>query len=203
MLFNPARLIGVLACLAAASCGDSSQLTGTFIAVSAPEQVQLGEAYVGDRVVHTLELRATGTGHTTVSAVGSDHADLTQAPSAPFTIVSSGTPVEITWQVRSPGHLQATLTFQVEDEMWTVEVRGQARELPNCDDDNACTDDSFDRAAARCRHAEHERECDDGSACTNADRCHAGQCLGQAVQCNDNDVCTLDLCDPADGCRFE
>src|SRR5262249_19147829 len=42
--------------------------------------------------------------------------------------------------------------------------------------------------------------CDDGNACTAADGCLAGQCLGSAVNCDDANVCTTDGCDPATGC---
>ena len=43
--------------------------------------------------------------------------------------------------------------------------------------------------------------CNDGNACTTADVCTAGVCVGgPALGCNDGNVCTDDSCDPATGC---
>ena len=45
--------------------------------------------------------------------------------------------------------------------------------------------------------------CDDGSACTQGDSCLAGACTGAPVVCDDQDPCTLDLCNPSAGCVYE
>jgi hypothetical protein len=43
--------------------------------------------------------------------------------------------------------------------------------------------------------------CNAGNACTVNDTCQAGVCTpGGARNCDDNDVCTVDTCDPATGC---
>ncbi|NUN15032.1 MAG: hypothetical protein HUU55_15490 [Myxococcales bacterium] len=44
--------------------------------------------------------------------------------------------------------------------------------------------------------------CDDQNACTSGMTCSStGQCVGgSAVNCNDNNPCTLDTCDPTQGC---
>src|SRR5262245_45398609 len=43
--------------------------------------------------------------------------------------------------------------------------------------------------------------CDDGNACTTADTCANGTCVGgPAPNCDDGNVCTTDSCDPASGC---
>ena len=45
--------------------------------------------------------------------------------------------------------------------------------------------------------------CNDGTACTQADVCGGGACAGQAVNCDDANPCTADLCDPKQGCVYE
>jgi MYXO-CTERM domain-containing protein len=46
--------------------------------------------------------------------------------------------------------------------------------------------------------------CDDGNACTSNDACQSGSCTTTvAVDCNDNDECTKDTCDPGEGCVHE
>src|SRR5437762_1414767 len=47
-----------------------------------------------------------------------------------------------------------------------------------------------------------KRPCDDGVACTKDDRCVSGVCRGTPYSCNDNNVCTADLCDGRGGCNF-
>src|SRR5436309_6034185 len=43
--------------------------------------------------------------------------------------------------------------------------------------------------------------CNDGNACTTADTCAGGACVGgPALNCDDSNVCTTDSCDPATGC---
>ena len=42
--------------------------------------------------------------------------------------------------------------------------------------------------------------CNDGTACTVDDRCKAGTCAGDAIDCDDGNVCTDDACDSLSGC---
>lgn len=41
--------------------------------------------------------------------------------------------------------------------------------------------------------------CDDGDACSTSDACVAGVCVGSAVNCDDANTCTTDLCEPSTG----
>ncbi|MCJ2555482.1 MAG: hypothetical protein LN410_04740, partial [Candidatus Thermoplasmatota archaeon] len=71
---------------------------------------------------------------------------------------------------------------------------------PNCDDGNVCTDDSCNPAAG-CVNTGNIAPCDDGDACTTADTCSLGICVGGAApDCDDANVCTDDSCDPGTGC---
>ncbi|MEZ4267514.1 MAG: choice-of-anchor U domain-containing protein [Myxococcota bacterium] len=69
-----------------------------------------------------------------------------------------------------------------------------------CDDGDACT---FDLCApdTGCAHLAAPLVCDDGSACTLLDLCVAGTCTGfDALDCADDDDCTLNTCVAASGC---
>ncbi len=71
-----------------------------------------------------------------------------------------------------------------------------------CNDGNPCTDDACD-AEAGCTFTPNSDDCDDGNACTVDDICSAGVCKGGvAVQCNDSNPCTDDVCDLDEGCLF-
>jgi hypothetical protein len=69
-----------------------------------------------------------------------------------------------------------------------------------CDDGNVCTDDGCDPASG-CTHIANNAPCDDGDACTTGDACAAKACVGgPPPNCNDQNVCTDDDCDPQTGC---
>ncbi len=46
-------------------------------------------------------------------------------------------------------------------------------------------------------------DCNNANLCDGPDTCQAGQCqpAGSALDCDDDNVCTSDSCDPYDGCR--
>ncbi len=70
----------------------------------------------------------------------------------------------------------------------------------HCDDANPCTDDSCDPALG-CVYALNGAECDDGNACTSGDHCAMGVCSATVLtDCNDDNPCTDDTCDPGVGC---
>ncbi|HXC52831.1 MAG TPA: hypothetical protein VN634_18240 [Candidatus Limnocylindrales bacterium] len=71
--------------------------------------------------------------------------------------------------------------------------------LTSCDDSNPCTDE-FCAPDGSCLRDYNAIACDDGNACTTGDRCQSGSCTGTAfVDCRDDDLCSTDVCDPADG----
>jgi hypothetical protein len=70
----------------------------------------------------------------------------------------------------------------------------------DCDDGDACTDDSCDPATGLCVNTPNI-DCDDGDACTD-DSCDpaTGLCVNTPnIDCDDGDACTDDSCDPATG----
>ncbi|MBM4345371.1 MAG: hypothetical protein FJ100_18525 [Deltaproteobacteria bacterium] len=67
----------------------------------------------------------------------------------------------------------------------------------SCDDKNTCTIDSCDTTKGCLNTAKTTGACDDGIACTTADHCEAGVCVGSDVcPCkSDADCPTLNACD--------
>ena len=78
---------------------------------------------------------------------------------------------------------------------------GQVDEL-DCSDEDACTEDSCDPAQGCIHLPLTGTECADGNVCTLADHCEEGICVGTAINCDDKDPCTEDLCDPTGGCDY-
>ena len=72
--------------------------------------------------------------------------------------------------------------------------------LLNCNDGNLCTDDGCDPQDG-CVFTANSIPCDDGNACTQIDACTNGTCKGtDLLDCDDQNLCTTDLCDLAEGC---
>ena len=64
----------------------------------------------------------------------------------------------------------------------------------DCDDQNACTDDTCDPMYGSCVNPPNTASCDDGDACTTGDVCSVGECIGQHMICDDGNACTGDYC---------
>jgi formylglycine-generating enzyme required for sulfatase activity len=80
------------------------------------------------------------------------------------------------------------------------DCNGSVDEGNLCDDDNDCTDDEC-KGVEGCSFEETSGNfCVDNDACTYDDQCDAGICIGIPVNCDDNNPCTEDDCDPETGC---
>ncbi len=73
----------------------------------------------------------------------------------------------------------------------------------DCDDGNACTDDFCDEGLCINMPLPDGTSCDDGYACTVGGECTNGKCGGgQPIDCDDDNVCTHEDCDPESGCVY-
>lgn len=71
-----------------------------------------------------------------------------------------------------------------------------------CEDEDQCTGDSCDPVTGECVFSAEDKEgnvCDDGDLCTLDDRCISGVCVGTVNDCEDGNICTQGVCDPATG----
>ena len=72
----------------------------------------------------------------------------------------------------------------------------------DCDDWNDCTSDTCDSETG-CLHEDLTGgECLDGNPCTVADHCEQGECVGDPVQCDDENPCTDNVCTETGGCEY-
>jgi uncharacterized repeat protein (TIGR01451 family) len=72
----------------------------------------------------------------------------------------------------------------------------------NCNDSNICTADTCG-ATTGCSNTPvlNGSSCTDGNVCNGPEICQSGTCTGGTpINCNDNNVCTTDGCDPVFGC---
>lgn len=72
-----------------------------------------------------------------------------------------------------------------------------------CNDGNACTDDTCDPDSGACLGQFNDANgCSDSNACTSGDFCKSGVCHAGTTtpDCDDQNPCTTDSCDPNVGC---
>lgn len=74
----------------------------------------------------------------------------------------------------------------------------------DCTDNNPCTADECDNYKGCTHpHVPYLWACEDGNLCTINDVCVAGKCETAPKKCDDNNNCTADSCNPANGtCSF-
>lgn len=72
-----------------------------------------------------------------------------------------------------------------------------------CSDDVSCTTDTCNEATKACTHQPNNAACSDGQACNGTEVCDLtlGCQSGTPLDCNDNNTCTADSCDPTLGCQ--
>lgn len=78
-------------------------------------------------------------------------------------------------------------------------IQGGGVSVPDCDDGNPCTSDSFDAGLQRCVHTSvaNGTSCADNLFCNGAETCQGGSCVSGAPPCDDGNPCTVDSCDEA------
>jgi len=194
-----------------AAC-STDRLHQTVPEVEVDARIGFGNPFVGDTVRARFGVHSQGTGRVQVTRIASSHAEIELAWDDRDTD-RRGTPVDpghtldvvVTWRPIAVGAHHDTIVVETDvdgSENWVVNTLGWARAIPSCDDDNPCTTDHFDRDSETCVHQNNANVCNDGNGCTRDDKCFEGECRGLARRCDDDDVCTYNLCDPASGCYF-
>ena len=71
-----------------------------------------------------------------------------------------------------------------------------------CDDQNQCTGDKCSGEQGCVNDLLESGDCNDGNPCTVADHCEEGACVGDPVQCDDENPCTENVCTDTGGCKY-
>ncbi|PIQ87455.1 MAG: hypothetical protein COV74_00700, partial [Candidatus Omnitrophica bacterium CG11_big_fil_rev_8_21_14_0_20_45_26] len=86
---------------------------------------------------------------------------------------------------------------------------GNAGVQYDCDDNNPCTADSCDPFLGCVHEPLNGTTCDLGTACVTDAICQNGVCVPDTfngdpfLDCDDEKPCTIDSCDPVNGCEYE
>ncbi|HEY8208257.1 MAG TPA: tenascin-X [Myxococcaceae bacterium] len=167
-----------------------------------PVSLDFGALYPGLQTTLTFEIRNSGR---------SEQALRFQPPAAPFFLVnrpdaalSGPTPVSVVFVPTGAGEASGDLTVQGElGGPLVIHLTGTGKPIPPCPVAVTCTEETFDPIAEHCvRHTlPNGSGCDPHNACVTGARCDQGVCRGAPVACDDGDACTIDVCNPLDGCH--
>ena len=71
-----------------------------------------------------------------------------------------------------------------------------------CDDDNDCTEDKCTGEDGCGNEVLESGDCSNDDPCTVADHCVDGTCIGDPVECEDDNPCTDNACTETGGCEY-
>jgi hypothetical protein len=113
---------------------------------------------------------------------------------------ASRTPV--TFAPSAAGPAQGTVTVAWEGHVVVVTLVAQAQVPPACALPDPCHHLRFDPDQGRCVDTSDPdgTDCSAANRCLSGATCQAGACVGTALSCDDDNVCTRDLCDAVQGC---
>ncbi len=127
---------------------------------------------------------------------------------APFEVAASaevpgGGDLEVPVTFRAgDGEVEGVLRLTVGDRSAVMRLHGIGVRPPDCTPSGVCIVSVYSLEEDRCieSQAADDAPCDTDSVCLEQGRCRAGQCLGVARRCDDNDLCTDDACAMDLGC---
>lgn len=96
-----------------------------------------------------------------------------------------------------------SLAVSVEGVWSQTELLGTAAPMPPCPQPVSCHVATFDVALGACVETAMAdgTSCDAHSACVTDSVCQAGRCVGTALSCDDQNACTVDVCNAVNGCE--
>jgi hypothetical protein len=97
---------------------------------------------------------------------------------------------------------EGVLRLVVGDRSAVIRLHGIGVRPPDCRPSAVCVVSVYSLEEDRCIESQSpdDAPCDTASVCLEQGRCRAGQCLGIARRCDDNDLCTDDACAMDLGC---
>jgi hypothetical protein len=149
----------------------------------------------------------TSTGSVTLSnpSVASLQASLSTA--SPFSVAPTieldpgeSRPISISYQPAAPGMVQGQLLVDANGREVQVALTLIAEVPPTCVAPD-CQQGHFDPDAGGCafENLPDNTHCQ-GGACLLDAHCETGRCIGQSVDCDDGNPCTVGVCDATQGC---
>ncbi|MEW5740947.1 MAG: tenascin-X [Myxococcota bacterium] len=114
------------------------------------------------------------------------------------------TSITVSFTASAPGIFSRWLTVGSEGLVsQRLGLEATVNALPACEASSSCAVSTFDVELGRCveTSAADGTVCAPGTKCVTAATCQAGRCVGAPVNCDDQNLCTVDVCYPETGCE--
>lgn len=188
-------------CAIAAGCRDQklSHVVGE-VAVS-PARIEFPRAFVGFPVEQTLTLSNRSRATRTVQLEVAPPFELVDGRELTLHGGASST-VHLRFAPDREGAFEGSLRVTVESDELKVPLVANAETAPDCQPSSPCRQTAFDPVSGSCVEAAlaEGAECTPESACIVNAHCIHDACIGEALSCDDGNVCTIDACEPTSGC---
>lgn len=188
--------------LACDGCDRGQTVPLNFELAWEPATLDLGPRSVGAREDHVVRLDNRGRANVPVTF------ELTPGPvealELPTSVAPGLTPLNLVFAPTAPGTFEQRLRVRSGEREATLVIRALARTPPTCPEPPDCRSVRFDLEREACvQDVEADgTACGEANLCLKEGACREGVCLGQAVTCDDQDACTIDVCRPLLGCEF-
>lgn len=195
------RLLGVaLAVLGASSCREPTPTTPLPRIFAVPSLVAFPDTFVGKQRELEFELRNAGRSPLALTVPSLPAPFEWVAP--PVEAAIGPTRVRVRFTPTGPGDVQTTVALIAEDQRVELQLTGEGLPIPTCPRAVTCHETYFDLETEQCRERPlpDDTACDPSNACVVNAVCRGGACEGEPIACDDGDACTVDVCNPLDGC---
>ena len=195
--------------LALSACSRNPSLSGANANIQVtPAALSFGGVFVQAQPQRSVSVTNTGEAPDSVTAT------LTANTAGAFSVTGAGGSVAggttlalpVTFAPTSPGSFSAALNVQWTNGSTDVAISGEGLPWPACAAASPCQSAAFDPSSGACQQSPvpDGAACDAGvESCLTGTLCVSGQCLGQPLDCDDHDSCTVNSCVPGQGCQHQ
>jgi outer membrane protein assembly factor BamB len=195
------RILCLLVVCVFAGCRDRLATATEGELLIQPARVDFGQRWWGHRGTRVLELQNTARGGLEVTLeVGAPF-------DAPLSVELGGgerLEVELGVTAAQLGLVEGTLRVSANGVTQQVPLRANVVQPPTCELHD-CRVVTFNPETGRCDETVEADGalCGATNQCITAGVCMAGECVGQARDCDDGNACTSDACEASTGCVHE
>jgi hypothetical protein len=190
--------MAVLVLAAGCRCGDDIDMVEQRFRLASTDALDFGRVLEGTVVTRQVTLIAETRVGVSVGAAAPRPFGVEALVEIP---AGSQVDLEVTFKAGN-GEATGELALTSGRQDVRVPLRGVGVRKPPCLPSAVCRVSEYSLEFDRCVEtvAPDEALCEPDSQCLEQGRCRAGQCLGIARRCNDNDACTSDACSMDAGC---
>lgn len=208
-----ACLAGVLVTMApGCSCLDPGETLGSVERrlVASSSALSFGEVWLSTEAERAVELTAAGNAAVEVGPIELEGSARFRIVDAEPLTLAPGERAELRVRLAPNAEELSVGTLVVhssaEESPLRVDLAGVGRAVPSCPP-QPCHETFFDPAVEACaaRPLENGSPCGGDDRCVEGELCFDGACVGTWIgdACTDGLACTINYCDPEQGCRVE